>query len=149
MDGRQDDAVISVRDKSESRRDLIRRGLKLGGAVYVAPVIVAAARPVSALAAVTNPNPQCAGQTCGNFTSCNNNSGCACASTLSGGGICANGQAACNSLQTCSAQTPCPSGYTCVINTCCETPICVLPCGTPYPVTTAAVGTGGPTVLHP
>lgn len=36
-----------------SRREIIRRGLKLGGAVYVAPVVLAALKPGKAMAQVT------------------------------------------------------------------------------------------------
>lgn len=39
-----------------SRREVIKKAMKLGGAVYVAPVVLAAARPVSVLAQVT-PTP--------------------------------------------------------------------------------------------
>lgn len=146
MGERHDNSVISVRDRGESRRDLIRKAVRLGGAAYVAPIIVATARPISALAAVTNPDPECAGFVCGGLTpTCNGNQNCVCVTEAGGGGGCIDGLTLCRTAADCTTSDDCPSGSICAVNTCCDRPICAPLCGTVVP---AALPGAGTTIVH-
>jgi len=110
------------------RRSMIRKALKAGGVAYVAPMVLASARP--ALAQISGPNPGCTGAVCGNFINCSNlGAGCVCFTTSTGGGLCANGNISCSSFTQCgpSPTFTCPAGNICVVNSCCGVPICYLP----------------------
>ena len=69
----------------------------------------------------TNPSPECMGQTCDTFTTCNP-SACdgqgVCFSTAEGGGFCGTA-VPCAGLAPCATSTDCPSGGICQVNTCC------------------------------
>jgi len=76
------------------------------------------------------PDPECAGQTCGNFTTCNAGGSCAnrgvCGSTASGGGLCINGATPCAGLVGCpNGNSDCADGAICFVNSCCGRPVCV------------------------
>lgn len=73
-----------------------------------------------------DPNPECAGQTCGTFEfGCNNNPNCACASVAEGGGFCTF-DVSCGGLAPCpGGSTDCPVGQLCIVDSCCVSPVCV------------------------
>jgi len=104
-----------------SRRNLIKAGAIVGGAVWVAPVVDSF---VTVASAVSNP-AECAGQTCTSFTICfDPGSDCVCATTAAGGGFCVSGSTPCSGLQACGAGNTCPPGSTALLNTCCGACIC-------------------------
>jgi Pentapeptide repeats (8 copies) len=74
---------------------------------------------------VDNPSPGCAGQTCGNFVSCNENELCACTSVAEGGGFCTTDQPCAGLLDRPGGSSDCPRGQLCLVNTCCLRPVCV------------------------
>ena len=78
----------------------------------------------------TNPDPECAGQTCGTFTTCNPGGSCGfngvCGSTASGGGLCIDGSTLCAGLADCAGGA-CAGGSICFVNSCCGRPVCVPP----------------------
>jgi hypothetical protein len=88
-----------------------------GGCGTVCPTGQACASGVC----TTNPNPECEGQTCSTFTTCNP-SACGgqgvCFSTAEGGGFCG-ASVQCAGLAPCAASTDCASGEICQVNTCC------------------------------
>lgn len=78
----------------------------------------------------SNPNPECAGQTCATFTVCNPGSpNCGdngvCVSTAEGGGSCLDGSTPCAGLADCTTTADCAGGGLCAVNTCCGRPVCV------------------------
>jgi hypothetical protein len=57
------------------------------------------------------------GETCGSLTpGCNGNGSCVCFQTAEGGSLCAQ-PTTCG--QSCASTSNCPSGYVCLVNTCC------------------------------
>lgn len=76
------------------------------------------------------PDPSCSGEICGTFTRCNEDAGCEgiCASVAEGGGVCVDIDTRCEDLRPCpNGSSDCPEGGFCVVNTCCISPVCVLP----------------------
>jgi hypothetical protein len=78
----------------------------------------------------SNPSPQCAGETCSTFTSCDLDGTCGgsgvCGSTSTGGGICVNGATPCAGLTLCpGGSSDCSGGQVCFVNSCCGNPVCV------------------------
>ncbi len=74
--------------------------------------------------------PQCAGQTCGNFTSCDTGGSCGstgvCGSTAPGGGLCVNGATPCGGLTLCpNGNSDCANDEICIVKSCCSNPVCV------------------------
>lgn len=72
-------------------------------------------------------NLACAGQTCGNFTTCNPTSGCiapVCGSLAEGGGTCVEGATLCAGLADCTTSADCGGGL-CFVGSCCGRPVCV------------------------
>jgi hypothetical protein len=57
---------------------------------------------------------------------CQNNIDCLCTKTTEGTGFCANVAGGCD--PPCSSSSDCPSGWKCVVDSCCATPICDPPC---------------------
>lgn len=114
-----------MRDSGENsrlnRRELIVKSLQVGGAAYVAPMILASATP--AMAQITN--PLCVGATCETFIECSTNPDCVCVTLSSGGGLCIPGSTLCASLTACGEGNTCPAGSLCAVNTCCVTPVCI------------------------
>ena len=118
-----------VEDKTSatrtSRRALIKKGLAIGGAAYVAPMIVGAVTPVSGQQ-ISNPSPGCIGASCGNFISCAGGN-CFCWTLSTGGGFCGT-DFFCNSVPDCTGDPgfplTCPPGSVCAVNTCCVVPKC-------------------------
>jgi len=77
-----------------------------------------------------NPDPECAGITCENVSSCNPSSLCespVCVTTAEGGGVCVEGAAACPDLVCPGGAADCPPGWICAVQTCCLEPICIPP----------------------
>ena len=77
-----------------------------------------------------NPAPQCSGQTCSTFTTCNPNScsgGGVCGSTAEGGGLCVDGTTQCNTLTGCTTSADCAAGEICIVQSCCGTGVCLPP----------------------
>lgn len=78
-----------------------------------------------------NPDPECQGETCGTFTSCNLPSLCltpVCVTTAEGGGLCVEGATPCAGLPRCPGGTgDCPEGWICAVQTCCVDPVCIPP----------------------
>lgn len=77
-----------------------------------------------------NPDPECAGQTCLNFTTCNEGGSCdqdgVCGSTAEGGGLCINGSTSCGGLVTCPGGSgDCADGEICFVDSCCGVPVCI------------------------
>ncbi len=76
----------------------------------------------------TNPSPECEGQTCSTFTTCNA-SACGgagvCGSTAEGGGFCVNGATPCAGLPGCTTSADCAAGSICVVDSCCVTGVCM------------------------
>jgi hypothetical protein len=113
------------------RRSMIKRALTLGGAAYVAPMILSTATPVSAQGVTPppggSPNPECTGATCATFSQfpCSSNPDCVCTTLAAGGGFCVPGSTSCASLAACGAGNTCPAGSLCVVNTCCAGAVCV------------------------
>ena len=81
------------------------------------------------------PSPECIGSNCDDgFLACDPQANCAdplCFSVYEGGGVCVDAdhpelQGACETFTPCPAGTgDCPPGYICVVNTCCQTPLCL------------------------
>jgi hypothetical protein len=76
------------------------------------------------------PDPECAGQTCGTFTTCNNGGSCSasgvCGSTSDGGGLCVDGNTPCGGLTACpNGAGDCAEGDICIVGSCCGQPVCV------------------------
>jgi len=76
------------------------------------------------------PDPECAGQTCGNFTTCNGGGSCGtsgvCGSTAEGGGLCVDGSTGCGGLTACPGGSgDCAPGDLCFFDSCCGGPVCV------------------------
>jgi hypothetical protein len=102
----------------------MKKGLALGSAAYVAPMIVGAVTPVLAQG-VSNPSPGCAGSRCGAFIPCSGVN-CFCWTLSTGGGFCGL-DFSCGSAVGCSGVgNNCPAGSVCTVNTCCGVPKCVL-----------------------
>ncbi len=99
----------------------------------------------------TNPDPECEGQTCGTFTTCNPGSpNCGdsgiCGSTAEGGGLCVDGSTNCGGLADCASSADCSDGL-CFVDSCCGRPVCVpnsQRCQTPSEAAAAAAGAVGP-----
>ena len=108
---------------SLNRRDLIKKALTAGGAVYVAPMILASAVPASAQGS-PGPSPQCVGANCSNFIpNCSPTPNCFCWTIATGGGFCGL-NFLCSSVADCGAGNTCPAGFVCAIDTCCVVPKC-------------------------
>ena len=79
----------------------------------------------------TSPDPECAGQTCDTFTTCNAGGNCGtdgvCGSTAEGGGLCVDGSTPCALLVVgCPGGTgDCAFGDICIVDSCCGRPVCV------------------------
>ncbi len=119
--------TTDVGDKEVPRSRISRRKVIVGagavaGTVWVAPVIDSFSS-VAAAASIPGSAPQCAGETCASFTNCNGGPPCVCATTYAGGGYCADGNTACGSLSACVSGA-CPSGFICLVDTCCGEPVC-------------------------
>jgi hypothetical protein len=77
------------------------------------------------------PDPECAGQSCGNFTTCNAGGSCGadgvCASTFEGGGLCINRHTRCRGLTYCyrAGSSECNPGEICIVDSCCGLGVCV------------------------
>ena len=72
------------------------------------------------------PEPDCAGQVCGGFESCNPGSGCdtpICGSLAEGGGMCVEGKTQCVGLIECDTSADCDDGL-CFVDSCCGKPVC-------------------------
>lgn len=108
------------------RRELIKKTLQLGGAAYVAPMVLASAVPLSAQGS-PGPNPGCIGATCTTFIPCAVNPSCVCVQSSGGGGFCVDGATSCGAIGNCGPAPTftCPSGSFCAVNTCCGVPVCV------------------------
>lgn len=67
---------------------------------------------------------RCAGQSCETYAgTCSSNENCVCFQTSDGSDFCADSPYYCDEVPDC---TSCPSSTSvCIINTCCETPVCV------------------------
>jgi hypothetical protein len=109
-----------------NRRELIKRSLQIGGAAYVAPMVMASVAKVSAQTS-PGPNPECAGATCSTFVACAANALCVCVRSSSGGGFCVDGSTSCSAIGNCGAAPgyACPAGSFCAVDTCCTVPVCV------------------------
>ena len=69
--------------------------------------------------------PSCAASRCEAFIECGGNSGCICAATAEGSGVCITGDF-CSNYQRCDASSDCPGAdEKCAINTCCGYGICI------------------------
>jgi hypothetical protein len=117
--------IVDELQTSTTRRTVIRTGAKMA---YAAPLVAASFKlsstAVGAQQVSGGPNPECAGSTCGSFTSCSSgNPDCVCASTNQGG-LCIPGSTNCENLQDC-VDGACPDGSLCAVNTCCGRPVCV------------------------
>jgi hypothetical protein len=107
-----------------TRRQLMKKGLALGSAAYVAPMIVGAVTPVSAQG-VSNPSPGCEGATCATFIACSGVN-CFCWTLSTGGGFCGM-NFLCSPAASCSGVgNTCPAGQVCTVGTCCGSPKCIL-----------------------
>jgi hypothetical protein len=76
------------------------------------------------------PDPECEGQTCATFTTCNEGGSCGsngvCGSTAEGGGLCVDRTTSCGGLTGCpNGSSDCAPGDICVVDSCCFTPVCV------------------------
>ena len=109
-----------------NRRELIKKSLQIGGAAYVAPMVMASVAKVSAQGS-PGPNPECQGATCSTFVACAANSACVCVRSATGGGFCVLGSTSCSAIGPCGASPDfaCPAGSFCAVDTCCSGPVCV------------------------
>lgn len=78
----------------------------------------------------SNPDPECDGQTCLTFTTCNEGGSCnlsgVCGSIAEGGGLCTDGSTVCAGLVLCPGGTSdCPASSICMVDSCCGDPVCV------------------------
>jgi hypothetical protein len=106
--------------KALNRRDLMKRTLQLGTAVYVAPMILAHETPVGAQVSAA-----CVGATCDNLFNCQGSESCFCFALADGSGFCGT-SVFCEGLAACSLVAPCSAGFVCQVDTCCDSPgICV------------------------
>ena len=76
------------------------------------------------MCAETSPDPECEGQTCSTFESCNAGGDCGtsgvCTTLEDGGGLCLDGRTSCAGLTPCpNGVSDCDSGDVCVVDTCC------------------------------
>lgn len=109
-----------------NRRDLLKKSLQVGGAAYVAPIVMSSVAKVSAQQS-PGPNPECVGATCETFVPCSSNSDCICVRSSNGGGYCVPGSTSCSIIGNCGPAPgyACPEGSFCAVDTCCEQgPIC-------------------------
>jgi len=98
------------------RRDLIKKALALGPAMYVAPAILGSTTTVSAISGAG----VCTGGVCGTYTNCLGNQSCFCFTLANGSSYCGT-SVSCASIQsTCSVQNPCAAGFVCEVGTCCS-----------------------------
>jgi hypothetical protein len=102
----------------------MKKGLALGSAAYVAPMIVGAVTPVSAQS-VSNPSPGCVGASCATFIACNPNPNCFCWTLSTGGGFCGM-DFLCSNAGCSGVGNTCAAGFICAVNTCCGVPKCTL-----------------------
>lgn len=138
------------------RRELIKKSLQIGGAAYVAPMIMASAAKVSAQQS-PGPNPECQGATCETFVPCAANQSCVCVRSSNGGGYCVDGSTSCSVIGNCGPAPgySCPAGSFCAVDTCCQVPVCVpfsasAVCQTGPAANTRAPKTGsGPQIGYP
>ena len=76
-----------------------------------------------------SPDPECSGQTCETFTTCNAGGSCftsgVCGSLAEGGGLCVDGSTQCAGLLDCVTSADCPDGGLCFVNSCCTRAVCV------------------------
>lgn len=109
-----------------NRRELIKKSLQIGGAAYVAPMVMASVAKVSAQIS-PGPNPECQGATCATFVACAANAACVCVRSSAGGGFCVLGSTSCSAIGPCGASPDftCPAGSFCAVDTCCSGPVCV------------------------
>jgi hypothetical protein len=116
-----------------TRRDALKK-LGIGaGIAWSAPVVMsffssasAAGTPSPTSTSSSIPvNPECTGATCDTFVQCSENLDCVCASTSDGDGLCLPGSVACEDFQACGPGFSCPDGFVCIVDSCCETPVCV------------------------
>lgn len=135
--------------KAIDRRDIIKKGLKIGGIAYAAPIVLGASQHVGAASPSPGINPLCTGATCatGTVPGCSNGlNDCFCYSTADGRGFCGN-NFRCAVRTGCGPGNTCPAGFICVINSCCVTPRCVSVtadvCGQPIVFAAAGVTDNG------
>ena len=107
------------------RREVLKRLGVAAGVAWAAPVLTTINTPAGAAELGTPNRPECAGATCGTFTSCSTNIDCVCGSVAGGGGICVPGSTSCGSLQPCDNNLGCPPGSVCSVDSCCGEPVCV------------------------
>ncbi len=112
-----------TRESGVDRREAIKAALRLGGAAYVAPMVLGAVTPVSA----RQGSPAgCTGSVCPDITICNDDDSaqggaafvCVCYTLATGGGFCAL-EADCGDVADCGVGNSCPPGFVCVVGTCC------------------------------
>jgi hypothetical protein len=131
-----DKAAHETERAGTSRRDMLKRGLKVGSIAYAAPMVVGSVTRLSAQA--SGINPACVGATCANFIPCNNNPNCVCFTLADGQGFCGTG-VSCAGLTPCSLASPCAAGFVCQVNTCCGAAGICVPSSTACPPPTVAV----------
>ncbi len=68
--------------------------------------------------------PECEGADCDTFIPCQDDPGCVCVTTPTGGGVCVISSTPCAGLELCPDGT-CPPGSVCALDTCCGDPVCV------------------------
>jgi hypothetical protein len=119
------DVRLEDSENRVNRRELIKKTLQMSGAAYVAPMVLAAAVPLSAQGS-PGPNPQCIGASCTTFIPCATNPNCVCITSSSGGGFCLDGTTSCAVIGPCGPAPgfTCPAGSFCAVDTCCGQPIC-------------------------
>ena len=127
----RDVELRGVGSAKSSRRDVLKKALTAGGAIYVAPMVIGSVTKVSAQG-ISGINPACVGATCVNFLPCNGNENCVCFSLADGQGFCGTG-VSCAGLAACSAVSPCGAGFVCQVNTCCGAAGICVPSSTACP----------------
>ncbi len=126
-----------------TRREVLGKAGKYGAAAMATPLIASALVPAAAAAQSIVEPPFCARATCGSFIPCSTNPDCVCVAfggPSGRGDICLPGSTQCSTLVPCNpTDLSCPSGSVCVINTCCNGPVCV-----PVSLTAACPMTSAP-----
>jgi hypothetical protein len=130
-------------DAGLSRRQALTRLGVGAAAVWTVPIVTGITMPAMAEGSVvTSGCTDCTTVDCTGQTLCGDPATQLCGCSSFGSGCnCYNGAVSCSALQTCP-DGRCPDGYSCYTLTCCDDPVCLLPCGQAYPTAVAAV-TGG------
>ncbi|CAF1185739.1 unnamed protein product, partial [Didymodactylos carnosus] len=93
--------------------------------VSVTNITPVSSTPITSTPVVIPVVKKCGAAQCGSFVPCSSNSKCSCFALYnSTGGWCADGTHPCSELTQCGVNGLCPADSSCIVNSCCNIPVC-------------------------